>query len=145
MTEIEFHFNVPDKLLYSCRLLRKVVRTGARAVVTAESSLLVELDQLLWSFSPTEFIPHCMVMSEEQSFVQPPVLLSVRPGTCPTESVLINLGENIPDEFERFERFIEIVANQEDDRLSGRSRWMHYKKRGYALKRHDLSASRESV
>ena len=36
MTEIEFHFNVHDKLAYTCRLLRKACRTGARAVVTAE-------------------------------------------------------------------------------------------------------------
>ena len=30
MTEIAFHFNVPDKLAYSCRLLRKAYLSGAR-------------------------------------------------------------------------------------------------------------------
>jgi hypothetical protein len=36
MTEIAFHFNVPDKLAYSCRLLRKAYLSGARVVVTGE-------------------------------------------------------------------------------------------------------------
>ena len=40
MTEIEFHFNVPDKLLYGCRLLRKVYRSNIKAVVIAEAEIL---------------------------------------------------------------------------------------------------------
>ena len=47
MTDIEFHVNVPDKLHYSCRLLRKAYRSGANAVVTAEPELLLQLDQHL--------------------------------------------------------------------------------------------------
>ena len=30
MTEVAFHFNVPDKLVYTCRLLRKACRARAR-------------------------------------------------------------------------------------------------------------------
>ena len=36
MTEVEFHFNVGDKLAYSCRLLRKARAGGAKIMVTAE-------------------------------------------------------------------------------------------------------------
>ena len=28
MTEVDFHFNAPDKLGYACRLLRKAVANG---------------------------------------------------------------------------------------------------------------------
>ena len=145
MTEIEFHFNVPDKLLYSCRLLRKVYRSGTKAVVIAEMEILAELDQLLWRFSPTEFVPHCLATAGEHSLAATPVLLAERLDGCPSDSVLINLGRNTPQDFERFERFIEVVSGQDDDRLLGRSRWKHYKDRGYALIQHDLSASRESA
>ena len=143
MTEIEFHFNVPDKLLYGCRLLRKVYRSGSRAVVTAEPKFLNELDQLLWRFAPTEFLPHCLANADERSVAVTPVLLAERLDACPPDGVLINLGQIIPADFERFGRFIEVVSGQEDDRLLGRGRWKHYKDRGYALKQHDLSTTRE--
>ena len=42
MTEIIFHVNVPDKLAYSCRLLRKAYLSGARVSVTAEPDVLAE-------------------------------------------------------------------------------------------------------
>ena len=143
MTEIEFHFNVPDKLQYACRLVRKVYRGGFKAVVTAELDVLTELDQLLWRFSPTEFVPHCLKPghANEHTLNATPVLLAERLDDCPHNSVLINLGRSTPSNFERFERFIEVVANQENDRILGRTRWSHYKDRGYALRRHDLSVN----
>ena len=143
MTEIEFHFNVPDKLQYGCRLLRKVYRSGAKAVVTADTALLAELDQLLWRFSPTEFVPHCLMTAAEHCLAATPLLLAERLDVCPSDSVLINLGSQMPNDFEHFARFIEVVSAQVDDRQLGRGRWKHYKDRGYALKQHDLAANRE--
>ena len=37
MTEVAFHFNVPQKSGYACRLLRKATAGGARVVVTGEA------------------------------------------------------------------------------------------------------------
>ena len=147
MTEIEFHFNVPDKLQYACRLVRKVYRGGFKAVVTAELDVLSELDQLLWHFSPTEFVPHYLKhgQSNEHTLKATPVLLAEQPDDCPPGSILINLGRTAPPNFERFERFIEVVANQENDRILGRTRWSHYKDRGYALRRHDLSVNTDAA
>lgn len=140
MTEIAFHFNVPDKLQYSCRLLRKAWAGGNKVVVTGEPDLLAELDRLLWQFSPTEFIPHCRMEAPESQRAVTPVLLAPSLAGCPPDSVLVNLGAQVPAEFERFERFIEVVSQHGDDRLAGRSRWKHYADRGYALKRHDLAS-----
>ena len=147
MTEIEFHFNVPDKLQYACRLVRKAYRGGFKAVVTAELDVLSELDQLLWRFSPTEFVPHCLTHghANEHTLKASPVLLAERLDDCPSGSILINMGRTTPPNFERFERFIEVVANQENDRILGRTRWSHYKERGYALRRHDLSVATEAA
>ena len=58
MTELAFHFGAPDKLAYSCRLLRKAVGSGANVVVVAEAETLAQLDTDLWALSPTEFVPH---------------------------------------------------------------------------------------
>ena len=140
MTDIEFHVNVADKLHYTCRLLRKVLRSGAKAVVTAEAELLAQLDQLLWQFSATGFLPHCLSHAPAQTVAFTPVLLTEQLDGCPADSVLINLGQRVPGNFERFERFIEVASDLPDDLGSARTRWKHYKDRGYLLKRHELQA-----
>ena len=60
MTEVAFHFNVPDKMAYVCRLLRKAVNAGAKVAVIGDEATLAVLDPLLWTFSPHEFLAHCM-------------------------------------------------------------------------------------
>ena len=142
MTEIAFHFNVPDKLAYGCRLLRKAYLSGTSVVVTAEADVLAQLDQWLWSFSPTEFVPHCRSDAGEDNLAVTPVLLAESLQDCARHEVLVNLGQGIPAGFERFERFIEVVAQGDDERLAARSRWKHYTDRGYTMKRHDLATAK---
>ena len=143
MTAIEFHVNVPDKLHYSYRLLRKAYRSGANAVVTATPELLLQLVKVLWSYSSTEFLPHCRSDSAAATTAATPILLAEQLDVYPPGSVLINLGLQVPGGFERFERFIEVASSSEDDRLAARERWKHYRDRGYALKRHELPATQE--
>jgi len=149
MTEVEFHFNVGDKLAYSCRLLRKARGGGAKIMVTAEPNLLAQLDQMLWTFSSTEFLPHCRGEADPVTLALTPILLATSPAdpvfAASPHGVLVNLGQAVPEGFERFERFIELVASAEDDRFSARQRWKHYKDRGYALKKYDLSSTAENT
>ncbi len=140
MTEIAFHFNVPDKLAYSCRLLRKAYLSGATVAVTAEPGVLAELDALLWSFSATEFVPHCTGAAPLPTLAATPVVLAVSLADCPERDILVNLGQGVPVGFEGFERFIELVSLHPDDIQTGRGRWKHYAARGYTLKRHDLAS-----
>lgn len=139
MTEIAFHFNAPDKVAYACRLLRKAVAAGARLVVTGEAELLRRLDQALWTFAPLEFLPHSLASGDARAVAASPVLLSERLEDLPHSQVLVNLGEQVPQGFERFERLIEVVSLDEADRQQARGRWKHYVDRGYAIVRHDLN------
>ena len=139
MTEIAFHFNVPDKLAYGCRLLRKAYLSGAKVAVTAESALLAELDRLLWGFSATEFVPHCTSSASLATLAATPIVLADSLGDCPHHEVLVNLGQTIPAGFEGFERCIELVALPSEEVAAGRVRWKHYVARGYSLVRYDLS------
>jgi DNA polymerase-3 subunit chi len=138
MTEVAFHFNAPDKLGYACRLLRKAVAKGSKVVVTGESELLRDLDVALWTFAPLEFIPHCRGEGSAPAVLAAsPVVLTDSPRAAPHQQVLVNLGQSVPDGFERFERLIEIVTEDEADRRQARQRWKHYAERGYAITRHD--------
>jgi DNA polymerase-3 subunit chi len=140
MTEVAFHFNVPDKLAYACRLLRKATGKGSKIVVTGEPDLLRALDTELWTFSALEFIPHCHAANAEAGVLAAsPVVLAEAPRITPHQEVLVNLGGRVPEGFERFERLIEVVSLDEGDRAQARSRWKHYADRGYAITRHDIA------
>jgi DNA polymerase-3 subunit chi len=148
MTDIAFHFNAPDKLAYACRLLRKAVASGARVVVTGEGATLHALDSLLWTFAPLEFVPHCRAgSSPEQLSASPVVLVAQVEGAqaLPHQQVLLNLGERIAAGFERFERVIEVVTLDEQDRQNARQRWKQYTDLGYSITRHDLKLKDTSV
>jgi DNA polymerase-3 subunit chi len=140
VTEVEFRFNAPDKLGYACRMLRKAALQRAKVAVTAEPELLRELDRELWVFEPLEFVPHCFAAAPPQVLDASPIVLCDSPRSSPHHDVLVNLGEQVPEGFERFERLIEVVTQDDGDRAGARNRWQHYKSRGYEIQRKDLEA-----
>ena len=144
MTEIAFHFNVPEKLAYTCRLLRKAVASGASVVVTASTDILHNLDQILWTFSATEFVPHCYDTSDAGVLARSPVVLTSTPTQTQHQQVLVNLGDSVPEGFERYQRLIEVVSHNDGDRAHARQRWKQYADRGYTLQRHDLALKEAS-
>jgi len=138
MTRIDFHLNAPDKLAYACRLLRKIHRAEQRAVVYhGDAAWLARLDQLIWTFAPLEFIPH--VLASDPLAAETPIVLSRGDADPPHCEVLVNLGDACPPFFSRFERLIEVVGANEDDRALARDRWRFYRERGYPLKTFDLA------
>lgn len=139
MTEVAFHFNMPDKLPYLCRLLRKAAAQGAQVAVTGPQPVLDELDAALWSFSETDFVPHCRADSDAVVRAASPIVLGVEPTQSAHHEVLLNLGAQVPAGFERFERVIEIVGADDQERAQSRARWKYYQQRGYALVRHDFA------
>jgi DNA polymerase-3 subunit chi len=148
MTEIAFHFNAPDKLVYACRLLRKAVSSGAHVVVTGAPTSLQALDTLLWTFSPHEFVAHCRAGSPAEQLMASPVVLAAQiegGPELPHHQVLLNLGDEVVPGYERFERAIEVVTLGDEDRQLARQRWKHYADRGYAITRHDLKLKDSSA
>lgn len=140
MTEVAFHFNAPDKLAYACRLLRKAVAAGSRVVVTAPADALSRLDTLLWTFSQTDFLAHVRQPAEPGQLAASPIVLTDSPAQeLPHSQVLLNLGTRLPAGFERYERLIEVVSLDDEDRQLARGRWKQYTELGYEIARHDLN------
>ncbi len=141
MKEVEFHFNAPDKLAYACRLLRKARASGARMVVLGDAAFLAQLDAALWTFSAAEFLPHCRLTAPAATLSASPIWLAEGIPAEADHGLLINMGREVPEGFERFGRFIEVVSQAEDDAQAARQRWKHYKGLGLGLVRHDLAAA----
>ena len=141
MTKIDFHVNAPTKLAYACRLARKGYGSGHQMVFYAGDAALAEFDRLLWTFSATDFIPHCKA-SDPLATTTPIVLAGPADAdACVHHDLLVNLDREQPVFFSRFERMIEVVADEDADLDAGRRRWKFYKDRGYLLSRHDLAAA----
>lgn len=144
MTQISFHVNVPDALPYACRLLRKAYRVGARVVVTGPPHRLQQLDKLLWTFEPLEFVPHVMVEPgpvsdagvQSQRLNTPIWLMEQLTDDVPAQAVVLNVGEEPPEGVERFARLIDIVPAAEAQRDAGRRRWKHYLAAGHSPEKH---------
>jgi DNA polymerase III subunit chi len=143
MTEIAFHFNVPERTEYVCRFVRKAVRFGASVVITGPEPALVPLDRALWVFDELAFLPHAMLRPGQ------PVPERLRPtrvwlGSDATQSghhdVLVNLGDDAPAGFESFAKLVEVVTLDDADRAGARARWKHYASRGYEITRHEVGA-----
>lgn len=141
MTEIAFHFNAPQKLSYACKLLRKASNIGVRLAVVAEPALLAHLDVELWTFSPLDFVTHRYAPAQDVGDKLTAVFLCDRPEQSPHHQVLVNLTSSVLPGFERFDRLIEVVTHEDEDRQAARKRWKHYTDLGYQIVRHDLALS----
>lgn len=133
MTRIDFHSNVPDKMAYACRLVRKAFAAQCRVVLLAEDkNSLAALDAALWTFSELDFLPH--VLASDPLALQTPIILTDDDATdYPHYQILINLSNRTPTHFARFERMFEIICSDDADKQSGRDRYRFYQQRGYPL------------
>jgi len=148
MTDIAFHFNAPDKLAYVCRLLRKAVGSGAKVVVVADGATLQALDTQLWTFAALEFVPHCRADSPPEQLQASPIVLTTQlegEQALPHQQVLVNLCATVSAGFERYERVIEVVSLEDQDRQNARTRWKQYAEQGYSITRHDLKLRETST
>lgn len=142
MSEVQFHVNVPDRVHYACRLLRKALRQGVRVAVTGSASTLAELDRALWVFEAEEFLPHARLREGQPTSAQAraPVWLIDDAAQGTAMPVLVNLGMPVTAAFERYPRVIEIVSDEEDERSAGRQRWRDYVARGCTPAKHEVAA-----
>lgn len=140
MTRIEFFFNVEDKLQKVAELSEKAVMKGRRLVLFAPDEDTVRaIEGRLWSQSPTSFLPHCHAAHELAA--ETPIILDWQLAELPHHDVLVNLQPDYPPFFSRFTRLIEIVGQDEQDKVRARVRYKFYRDRGYEMRSFDASGA----
>ena len=142
MTQIDFYLvpgeSVENRLRFACRLTDKAYRLGNRVFIHTESAQQTRLlDDLLWTFQQNSFVPHSLYQDTGET--PAPVLLAHDAEPDAGSQVLINLAAEVPLFFSRFERVVEIVDQDENQRQQARERFKFYRDRGYDLHTHNLN------
>lgn len=139
MTQIDFFHGAADKLLAAGQLAGQFYREGHRVLIYApDAGLAAAIDRLLWTHPPTGFVPHCPGGSALAGVT--PVIIGRSLDDADHDDILINLGTDLPTGFSRFHRLIEIVGDEDADKVPARNRYKHYRDRGYPLTAQNFAA-----
>jgi DNA polymerase-3 subunit chi len=130
---VDFHFNVDHRLQYACRVTRKARAAGKTVLAYArEPDRLARFDAALWTFSALDFLPH--VYADSPLATDTPIVLTLSARAAPQRDVLLNLDDDTPEDFgtwfAQFERVIEVVSQDDAERLQARNRVAAYRAAG---------------
>ena len=135
MTKIDFRTQVADKIVYTCRWVRRALLESPVPEIVLYSNdraFLARLDEALWTFSDLDFLPHEMAGSPN-AHRSPVILTDDDTLEFSRHDILVNLSNRIPAGFGRFKRMLEIVSTDEADANAARTRYAYYRENGYPL------------
>ncbi len=136
MTHIDFYI-LPDvertaAQRFACRLAAKARLKGNEVHVhTSDEAAAKAMDELMWAYPAAAFLPHGI------RDIGSGVSIDWQEPASTEHDVLINLADDIPAFFGRFDRLAEIIVGEQ--KTIGRERYKFYRHRGYPLKHHELS------
>jgi DNA polymerase-3 subunit chi len=140
MTRIDFYSNAEPKLHIACQLVAKAFREQVPVVIYApDPGTARDFDKLLWTYQAIGFVPHCL--AGDPLSPETPVVIAADDSGSSHYRILLNLHGESPPAFSRFERLIEIVGPDDEDRQRARTRFRFYRDRGYKIDHHDLTKS----
>jgi DNA polymerase-3 subunit chi len=138
MTQITFLHGARDRLLAITAWLGNAISEGRPVLVYVPAGERGEqLEHLLWAHPPTGFTPHCR--ADDKMAAETPIIIASEVDNPPHDGCLLNLSDEIPPGFSRFQQLIEIISVEDGDRLPGRERFRFYRERGYPLEARDIS------
>jgi len=132
VTQIDCYHDQPDRLTQAVRLAtlawqrRKPITFFIPDPARAEA-----FDKALWSSDPLSFIPHCHSNSAEADRTL--IIITDNLDAVSQDELLVNLGDDVPPGFARYQRLFEIVSRHDTDKATARERMAFYKDRGYPI------------
>ncbi len=137
MTQVNFYTlpssEAQSRLLFVCRLAEKAYSLGHRIHIQTESDTQSKLlDDLLWQYSASSFIPH-RVSGASASVDTDPVSLGTGLDGAGKADVLINLSEQACQAEGQFQRINEVISADDESLEQGRTRYRYYKEKAYRI------------
>lgn len=133
MTRIDFYFNVTNKQLLLAGLVQDALSKRRHVTVLADGAgKAAEISAGLWQQSAESFMPNVLV--NHDIAVLTPVVIHWQENALLQDDMLINLTQAEPIFFSRFTQLVELVSDDENDKVAARARYKFYRDRGYEIK-----------
>ncbi|MGH8209633.1 MAG: DNA polymerase III subunit chi [Steroidobacteraceae bacterium] len=128
------------RLKLACKLAEKAYLASQSVLVWhTDPAELRSLDDMLWTFSDSSFVPHD-VLPSSGARGDIPVLLS--PGVMPSANantdIIINLAAELPACLSQTRRVVEIIDGDDARRRAGRARFKAYRELGVQPASHNI-------
>lgn len=125
------------QLLGACRLAQKIYTLGHTALVqTMDVEQARALDDLMWTFDQSSFVPHGL--DEQEAQLDVPILIGYQTPQINNRNVLVSLLGDVPECYEHYPRIVEFVDHTTDDKSKARERFRFYREQGCTLQTHNL-------
>ena len=130
-----------DLKISVCKIIKEYYKKKYKIFVSSRSDDLVnELNNLLWTFEQISFIPHCTTKNYDKNS---PILLSGKDSFPKTVNlkeydVWLNLDDEVEENYTDFEIILEIVSQNEEQRILSRKRYLNYQKNNFEVKHEKL-------
>ncbi len=110
----------------------------------SDADMQAQVQEALWTSTwgreTGQFMPHeCWSSESRQEACISPLLIGVTEPPPSHYDLLINLSDDVPLYFSRFERVLEIIDATQPE--AGRLRYQFYQNRGYPLQTHKIPAN----
>ncbi len=133
MTRIDFYFNVSNKSKLLVELVHGALNKRRLVTIVADDALKAnEISISLWQHEPTSFMPNAL--ATDAVAAQSSVVIHWQEEALLQDDMLINLTQTEPSFFSRFTHLVELVSDEEEDKVTARARYKFYRDRGYEIK-----------
>ena len=123
-------------LTLACRVTEKAYQAGYQIYLRCQDENQANrLDELLWTFSQSSFIPHQLSSSGQSDA---PVTIGHELPSAEDAQVIVSLADEPVTDFAGFARVAEIVGNESAQRDSGRKRFRFYRDQGLDPVTHEI-------
>jgi DNA polymerase III subunit chi len=132
VTRVDFYLASDEAARVACRLAEKAWKLGHKVYLhVADATQAQKLDELLWTFRDVAFVPHSLTDDA-------PVRIGHAAPPDGFDGLLVNLADEVPAFFSKFERVAEVVGGDDAAKENARERFRFYRDRGYELETHQV-------
>jgi len=127
----------PGAAKLACRLaLMALERKQEIFIITASEASSEQLDELMWQYPEGRFIPHARTGGQDSA--KAPVNIGMLSSLNPAD-VVINLCPEAVPQPERFNRVLEIVPYDDNEKEASRVKFRIYRNLGLNPQTHEIS------
>ena len=124
--------------LHAAKLVDKAWQQGDRVCVLCDTEeQAVELDDLLWNFTPEAFIPHSIAKEPTTACTDPVGILLYPPAAVDWDTVIV-LSSSLPEDADQYRRLALVAHNDPAVLNQARGHYKQLRTLGIEARVHDM-------